>query len=139
MTRRRPSIRELERDRPPNVAVLPTAARRQVPQHGRAVWEARQAMREAQGNRFGWRLPLPGEREAERRAEALQQAEPGALLALAILAELDLEARQRVASRLAIMAGKGKAHRAAADLAATARLNAGEASLLLRALCWQAE
>lgn len=140
MKRRLPSIRDLERDRPANVAVLPTAARQMVnPPRNRRTREAKAALQAEQGHRFGKRLPLPGEREAERRAEALQQAEPGALLALAILAELDLEARERVASRLAATVGQGRAHRAAADLAATACLNAGDASLLLRALAARLE
>lgn len=96
-------------------------------------------MRQAQGNRFSQWLPLPGEREAKRRAAALQQADAGALLALAILSELDLEARKRVASRLEALARKGAAHRTAADLAATQCLNFGELGLLLSALAPQPE
>lgn len=130
---RTPSIRDLRRSRPDNVVILPTAASRQV--HGSysaAAREARKALRERHAARF--RHKWPGQREAERRADALRSADAGAVLAIAILAELDLETRRRVIARLAGTAHKGPAYRQAADLAAITALNLGEEWDLLKAL-----
>lgn len=90
------------------------------------------AARAGHAAQFGFKPP--SYREAERRAEAMQSADAGALLALAILAALDLETRREVAARLGTMAGHGRAYQQAADLAAATALNAGESMDLARAL-----
>lgn len=130
---RTPSIRQLRRALPDKVVILPTAASRQVAQpQTREARQARQLARAAGAARFNHKFP--GMREAERRAEAMQSADAGALIALAILETLDLGTRRRIIGRLEALAGKGPKYRQAADLAATTVLNFGEQWDLLKAL-----
>lgn len=68
---RTPSLRELHRTCPANVAILPTAAARQVQQqYGRAFVQARGELAASQPVAFPFKFP--GEREAERQAQSLE-------------------------------------------------------------------
>ena len=130
---RKPSIRELHRARPGNVAILPTAPSRQVPNHqSREAREAGRALRAQHAGRFAFKTA--GQRRAERQAEAMMAADAGAVLAVEVLAVLDLETRRRVIGRLEALAAKGPSFRQAADLAATTALNIGESMDLAHAL-----
>ena len=62
-----PSLRELRRERPANVVILPTAPARQVQQqYGRAYAKAKREMMASQVVAFPYELPYW--REAEREA-----------------------------------------------------------------------
>lgn len=64
---RTPSLRELRRNCPGNVAILPTASARQVQQrYGRGYSEATDELIAGQAATFSFKFP--GEREAERLA-----------------------------------------------------------------------
>ncbi|WP_292966721.1 hypothetical protein [Novosphingobium sp. UBA1939] len=73
---RTPSLRELRRACPANVAILPTAATRQVQQHSgraaerRAHMQAKRELIESQPVAFPFKFP--GERERERQAQSLE-------------------------------------------------------------------
>lgn len=68
MTVRTPSLRELRRNRPDNVTILPTAAARQVEQrYGRDYGKAKRALVESQTAAFPYKPPWAREWE---RAEA---------------------------------------------------------------------
>lgn len=73
---RAPTLRELRGKCPPNVAILPTAAARQVQQHSGRVAERRahmQARRELIGSQpVAFPFKFPGERERERKAQSLE-------------------------------------------------------------------
>lgn len=73
---RTPSLRELRRACPANVAILPTAAAQQVQQHSGRVAEQRahiKARRElAASQPVAFPFKFPGEREAERQAQSLE-------------------------------------------------------------------
>lgn len=68
---RTPSLRELRRNCPGNVAILPTAAERQVQQrYGRAYAAAKRELIASQPVAFPYQLPFW--REAERQAQSLE-------------------------------------------------------------------
>lgn len=103
-----PSLRELRRKRPENVAILPTASPRQVRQNQSR--EAR-ALRRAFHETNPWRgeYLYPGQREAIKRAEIINSVErtPALRIACAILSTLDAETRKKVASKLEYEATSG--------------------------------
>lgn len=103
-----PSLRELRASLPPNVAILPTAATRQVQQQwNKATRAARRALRDQ--HPWPGEYLLPGQRRAISRAQAINQVKqtPELRLAFAILASLDLESRKKVVERLAVEALSG--------------------------------
>ena len=68
---RTPSLRELRRDCPGNVAILPTAPARQVQQrYGRTYGQAKRELIANQAVAFPYKLPLA--REDERQAQSLE-------------------------------------------------------------------
>lgn len=71
MRKRPPSLRELRRKCPANVAILPTAPARQVQQqYGQAYVKAKRDLIESQPVAFPFKSP--GERERERQAQSLE-------------------------------------------------------------------
>ena len=72
---RTPSLRELRRKRPANVAILPTAAERQIQQrHGRFYGKAKRELVASQAVVFPYQPPWA--REDERQALALRADVP---------------------------------------------------------------
>jgi hypothetical protein len=125
---RAPSLRDLRRNRPDNVVILPTAAPRQIHQQWNKETRAAKRSLCAAHPWPGERL-FPGQREAIKRAEAVNSAKqtPALRIAFAILASLDAETRKAVAGRLAVeaLSGVPEAKQAAA-IADCAALTIGE-------------
>ena len=103
-----PSLREIRRNLPDNVVILPTAPARQVKQnYNRAAHAVKSAIREAQ--------PWPGEYIDPRRRECLKRAgvinavkqTPEVRIIYALLAALDLETRKKVIATLAVQSLSG--------------------------------
>lgn len=135
MTHRTPSLRELRRNRPENVVILPGAANAQVQQPcNKAGRAARRAKRESQRQSFPHKNP--GVRQVEKRAAAILEVEnePGVILAHAMLAELDETTRLKVIGRLAGTARHSRAHRQAFEVANSSVLNFGQQWDLMNAL-----
>lgn len=125
---RAPSLRDLRRNRPDNVAILPTAAPRQIYQQwNKDTRAAKRALLEA--NPWPGERLFPGQREAIKRAEAISGAKqtPALRIAFAILASLDAETRKAVAGRLAMEAISGVPEaKQASAIADCAALTIGE-------------
>ena len=74
---RTPSMRDLRRDRPANVAILPTAPRRQVKQqYGRAYVKAKRELVACQAVEFPYELPFWREAAREARKPELRADVP---------------------------------------------------------------
>lgn len=135
MMHRQPSLRTLRRKRPDNVAILPSAATTQISQpQSKASRATRQTMRESQSTTFPYKHP--NRRSAEAHATAIRQVsiDPGVILAHAILAELDLESRHKVATRLARTSDHSQAHEQAFAVANSTVLSCGKQADLITAL-----
>lgn len=138
---RAPSLRDLRRNAPDNVVILPTAAPRQICQQwNKETRAAKRALCEAHpwpGERL-----FPGQRKAIKRAETINSAKqtPALRIVFAILAALDAETRNKVAGRLAVetLSGSTEAKQALA-LAECALLTVGERVDLDFAFKWIAE
>ncbi len=135
MTDSRPSLRQLRRNLPEKVVILPGAAEVQVKQPcNKAGRAARQVTREGQRQSFPHKNP--GVRQAEKRAAAILEVEhePGVILAHAILAELGEVTRLKVIGRLAGTARHSRAHLQAFEVANSTVLNFGQQWDLMNAL-----
>lgn len=74
---RTPSLRELRRDRPANVVILPSAPARKVQQqYGRAYAKAKREMMACQAVAFPYELPFWREAEREARKPELRADVP---------------------------------------------------------------
>jgi hypothetical protein len=132
---RSPSLRDLRRNLPENVVILPTAAPRQVQQGSNKAGRAeRRALRDAQTTRFPHKQP--GVRQAEKRAVVIARVEQTASMILvhAVLSVLDENARLKVIGALAERAAGSEAQRQAYEVANTTMLNFGQQWDLMNAL-----
>lgn len=126
--KRAPSLRDLRRNCPDNVVILPTAAPRQIHQQwNKETRAAKRALRDA--HPWPGESLFPSQREAIKRAETINQVRqtPELRVAFAILTALDIEMRKKVVERLAVesLSGSPEARQALA-IGQCASLTVGE-------------
>ncbi len=134
MSVRTPSLRQLQTNRPANVAILPSASPRKIEQKcNKAMRAAATTLRDKHASRFGYRHPHV--RNQIETAEALLELDktPALEILVAMLSIMDRTEAEKIALKLLANSGSKSAQQALA-IVRSRLMNVGEMGALFAAM-----